>query len=342
MVFVESKMMITFYFRNVIGGIQTHVLSLKREFEKLGHDVSIIDQNVLLSKMIGDFYGIEIKPKEVLNLSKDADILHIHHGSTLSEFFIPFVKTSNIPIVNTFHIPVSSDAFDPARIPITLLARLYSARSRAFISVSNRVASILQNYCKTFVIPNGVDTEKFHPDDRKCRTLIKIGFLGRLSKEKNIFSLIRAIKYIDGVELRIAGRGPLYHKIKELEDEKVKVLGFVDDAAEFLRSLDIFVLPSFREAQPITILEAMASGLPIVATDVGDNRYFVTEEGRYRNGVLCRTDPEDIKRAINKVIEDDIELLGKNSRKRVEREFTWENIARKTLEVYRFAINRSM
>jgi glycosyltransferase involved in cell wall biosynthesis len=115
-----------------------------------------------------------------------------------------------------------------------------------------------------------------------------------------------------------------------MEDERIKVLGYVEDAPSFYRSVDVFLLPSKLEAQPIALLEAMASGLPIIATDVGDNKYFVQE-----NGIICGTTAKEIGAAIKEMLSEDLEKMGLESRRIVERDYTWDKIAERTLEVYR-------
>jgi len=125
----------------------------------------------------------------------------------------------------------------------------------------------------------------------------------------------------------IAGQ-PL--EIKKMEDERIKVLGYVEDAPSFYRSVDVFLLPSKLEAQPIALLEAMASGLPIIATDVGDNKYFIKE-----NGIICGTTTKEIGATIKEMLSEDLEKMGAESRRIVERDYTWDKIAGRTLEVYR-------
>ena len=156
-------MKIAFYFRNVPGGIKTHVDMLVKHIQSFGHETKIIDQNTLGSHMLGDFYGFENGVKRIKEEISDCDILHIHHGATFSEFVIPFYSIKT-PITNTFHIPIgdSLQGILTSSV-IRLLARLYSKRSKAYISVSHNVASKLERYNKTVTIPNGVDIDLFHP-----------------------------------------------------------------------------------------------------------------------------------------------------------------------------------
>ncbi len=356
-------MKIAFYHRNVSGGIKTHVEALTQEFEKSGHEVKKIDQFSLGSHMLGNSsggisYGFDLALRKIKKEVEDCDVLHIHHAATFSEFFLPFSSIcAEHCLVNTFHIP-AGDCLggEFAKVLIATLASLYAGRSKKFISVSAEIAADIRRYScgygydeddngsgtETVVIPNGVDITHFYPleEDEKARIKkekgVCIGYLGRLSHEKNIINMIRAVKRLtsesglDNIYLKIAGTGPLYEKIKKMEDERIKVLGYVEDASSFYRSLDVFLLPSKLEAQPIALLEAMASGLPIIATDVGDNKYFV--QG---NGIICGASAKEISSAIKGILSEDLKKMGEESRRRVEREYTWDKIAERTLEVYK-------
>ncbi len=356
-----KEMKIAFYHRSVSGGIKTHVEALTREFEKSGHEVKKIDQFSLGSYMLGNSsggisYGFDLALRKIKKEVEDCDVLHIHHAATFSEFFLPFSSIcAEHSLVNTFHIP-AGDCLggEFAKVLIATLASLYAGRSKKFISVSAEIAADIRRYScgydeddngnrtETVVIPNGVDITRFYPleEDEKARIKkekgVCIGYLGRLSPEKNIINMIRAVKRLtsesglDNIYLKIAGTGPLYEKIKKMEDERIKVLGYVEDAPSFYRSVDVFLLPSKLEAQPIALLEAMASGLPIIATDVGDNRYFV--QG---NGIICGASAKEISSAIKGILSEDLKKMGEESRRRVERDYTWDKIAERTLEVYK-------
>jgi len=268
---------------------------------------------------------------------------------------------------------------EAARTYISLIVTLYTGRSKKFISVSAENAEYLRQHCyidkiydykseirttgksksksksksiknrtELVVIPNGVDLNRFYPADRnkdKNREVrsdrkkpITIGYLGRLSPEKNVIGMIKAMKALkeDKICLKVAGTGPLFAKVKKMEDERIKILGYVEDAPSFYRSLDVFLLPSKLEAQPITLLEAMASGLPIIATDVGDNKHFISE-----NGILCGTSVKEIGAAIETMLSEQSSWakMGMESWKIVGQNYTWDKIARRTLEVYRTALS---
>lgn len=355
---VSKTMKIAFYHRNVSGGIKTHVEALSHEFEKLGHEVKRIDQFSLGSYMLGNSaggisYGFDFALRKIKKEVADCDVLHIHHSATFSEYFLPFSSIcSEVNIVNTFHIQAGEGlGGEAAKTLISMLVTLYTGRSKNFISVSAEIAEYIRQHCYVYsnngygtelvVIPNGVDIHRFYPaekDEKESNNKEKsicLGYLGRLSPEKNVINMIKAVKTldVDNISLKIAGAGPLYSKVKKLEDERIKVLGYVEDAPSFYRSVDVFLLPSKLEAQPIALLEAMASGLPIIATDVGDNKYFVRG-----NGIICGTSVKEIGAAIKEMLRGDMGKMGAESRKLVECDYTWDKIAERTLEVYKNAL----
>jgi glycosyltransferase involved in cell wall biosynthesis len=352
-------MKIAFYHRNVSGGIKTHVQSLAQQFEKLGHEIKRIDQFSLGSHMLGNSaggisYGFDFALRKIKKEVEDCDILHIHHAATFSEFFLPFSSIcSEVNIVNTFHIQAGEGlSGEVARTLISMLVMLYTGRSKKFISVSAEIAEYIRQHCfgyanggtgngtELIVIPNGVDTARFYPAAQEEKEHagndghIRFGYLGRLSPEKNVIKLIKAFKARDAqnVSLTLAGAGPLYAKVKQLEDDRVKVLGYVEDAPAFYQSIDAFILPSKLEAQPIALLEAMASGLPIIASDVGDNKHFV-----HGNGILCGTTVKELNAAMSELLAGDLPKMGRESRRMVERDYTWETIAARTLAAYKSA-----
>lgn len=112
----------------------------------------------------------------------------------------------------------------------------------------------------------------------------RIGFVGRLSEEKGVDFLLRAMRIVvdkfPDIHLTIVGTGPLMRNFiiytKKLQlTENVHFTGYVPNVFTILKTLDVFVLPSRTEGCPIVILEAMASGLPVIATSVGGNPELV-------------------------------------------------------------------
>lgn len=189
---------------------------------------------------------------------------------------------------------------------------------------------------KVIAIQNGLDLQPFIAsfDKNEVRRHLFpeinanfwFGTLGRLSEVKNHERLIDAFgkvvrKYPKTV-LLIAGVGHLEKRLKEKVEEKsleenIFFLGFRDDAPEVLRCLDTFLLPSLREGLPLSMIEAMATGLPVIASEAGGIPEVFASE---KFGFLI--DPMDVERlsaAMNTIISlpsDERLTLGESSRKR--------------------------
>jgi glycosyltransferase involved in cell wall biosynthesis len=141
---------------------------------------------------------------------------------------------------------------------------------------------------KVMYIPNGVDTEFFVPAERGRGSAdeLVIGTAGQLRPEKKQDDLIALCAQLQSsmpVRLRIAGEGPERERLEECArashlGDRVEFLGQIRDLRNFYRSLDLFALTSSTEQMPISVLEAMASGLSVIGTDVGDVKQMVSPE----------------------------------------------------------------
>lgn len=142
--------------------------------------------------------------------------------------------------------------------------------------------------------------------------------VGELNENKNHETVIRAIKDLD-VYYIIAGKGDLREHLQSVIDgfgmtERVKLLGFRRDVAELYQAADIYVLPSIREGLNLSIMEAMASGLPVVCGQIRGNIDLIDEDG----GALF--DPHSVdecKKSLEEVFSRERECLGKHNIKKV-------------------------
>ena len=171
--------------------------------------------------------------------------------------------------------------------------RFLSSFVHSFACVSQRLRTWLEEEVRVrrpvFQIYNGVDTERFRPGDGSplraelglSREAFVIGVVARLVPVKNLPLLLQAVERLHptGPEtvLLVVGDGPERTRLEARAGAGVRFLGEREDVPDLLRSLDLFVLPSLSEGISLTLLEGMASGLPVVTTRVGGNPEIVEE-----------------------------------------------------------------
>ena len=136
---------------------------------------------------------------------------------------------------------------------------------------------------KVHLIPNGVDTARFAPAPRSARGARNVLYVGRLSPEKNLGSIVdAAARLANHFELRLTfvGDGPARADL-EAETRRRNVAAEFVPVVEhrrvpaFLTAADAFVLPSYTEGHPKILLEAMSAGVPCIASDVTGNRAII-------------------------------------------------------------------
>jgi glycosyltransferase involved in cell wall biosynthesis len=191
-------------------------------------------------------------------------------------------------------------------------------------------------------IRNGIDTSIFHPGSttRDTGSGPRIGTVGRLIRDKAVDVLISAMPQIaaehSGAELLIAGDGPERQRLEQLAvGQPVRFLGQLASpaqVADFLRGLDLFVLASRYEGLPNAVLEALACGIPVVATDVPGMAEAVGQAA-----LLVRPDdPERLAAAVT-------QRLAEASRQHSAppAALSFEEVAQQHLDVFTLALDGS-
>lgn len=192
-------------------------------------------------------------------------------------------------------------------------------------------------------IPNGVARIERAPASEIARFGLEPGryflYAGRLSPEKGLHVAIEAHRTIEGVTLALAG-GSSYSEgyMRELRDQgrdRVVFTGFLTGPLlrEIYSNALAFLLPSRMEGLSVALLEAMAYGLPVIASDIPENRELVDECGGY---LFRLDDVEDLRRAMRMVAADPATAAetGRTARDRVRARFDWDHIAAETAAFY--------
>lgn len=257
------------------------------------------------------------------------------------------VTTHSINYENSFTIRTMSRASYPYyRYHLTYPHRIIavSKASREFIKRFTRVP--------VRIVPNGINIERFDipVSKEEAKELLNLDgkvvlYVGRLEPRKGVGTLISAMKDVDGT-LLVAGSGSmlpvLRNKAKLLGiSNRVKFLGTVSYSILplYYRASDVFVLPSLSEAFGIVLLEAMASGTPVVGTKVGGIPEIVDGCGM----LVPPGNARALSSAINEILNNqNLERkLGKLGKRRVERVYDWSVVVKSVERVYRESLEEA-
>ena len=186
------------------------------------------------------------------------------------------------------------------------------------------------------VIPNYVDTDLFEPARLNKSEFPRAGYVGRLEPKKNVINLAKAFEGLD-LELEIVGEGSLREELEATaKNARLNLLlrGQMANSmlAKFYQSLSFYVQPSHLEHHPKTLIEAMACGLPVIASNRKGNRELIQN---MRTGILCETDSSSIRKSIVWILEHPEEAieLGSNARQFVADNFSMETVLKAEIKL---------
>jgi glycosyltransferase involved in cell wall biosynthesis len=218
------------------------------------------------------------------------------------------------------------------------------------VAESERQAGLRARTCRratTVVIHNGVGLDRPRRTGAAQAGPATLLSVGRLREPKDFTTLVRAVATCEpgSVRLLVAGDGPdrpgLTTEIARLGlDGAVELLGTRDDVDQLLAAADLFVLSSRSEGMPMSVLEAMAAGVPVIASAVGGIPELVRDG---ETGALVPPgDPDRLGGAIRRLAGDPAlrQRYGEAGRARAEREFALENCRQAHLELYRSVLRR--
>jgi glycosyltransferase involved in cell wall biosynthesis len=281
-----------------------------------------------------------------------AAIVHCHHYSPLVYGALARLWSPGLRVVFTEHGRLSDAAPSrKRRMANMVFARV--PRAAFAVSADLREHLIAEGFppARIGVIHNGIDVgPPPQPSDRQAvrarlgvaDDALVIGTIARLDPVKDLGSLIRAVAGMSGdrsVMLVIIGDGPERQNLERLASDLrcasvVRFIGHRDDARAWLPACDVYVNSSISEGVSLTVLEAMAAGLPIVATRVGGTPEVVDESC----GVLVAPrNPAALREALSALASDPgcRRRLGEAARARVSERFTLERMVNEYRRVYR-------
>jgi phosphatidyl-myo-inositol alpha-mannosyltransferase len=364
--------LVTPYVYPLPGGVTEHVHFLYENLRTRGHDVRIITSSHGLQRSSegdvvrigkgfsmpanGSMGTITLSPRFLSQVrdmleAERFDLLHFH------EPFVPFLspivlRLSTSVNVATFH---AYGGWSPAYEFGSRVLRGYAERLHGRIAVSAAARHFIDRYFPGDykVIPNGVDVDRYRravPLARWQDGTRNILFVGRHEPRKGLLELLKAFRILrkTGCDCRllIVGSGPqereAHRYVLTRRLRGVEFLGRVSDTekAQLFRTADVYVSPATgRESFGIVLLEAMAAGTPVVASDIHGYKGVVRRD---REGLLVPPrKPKAIAAAIARLLADDTlrEQMGASGIERAE-EFSWPRVTAKVDAYYGFVIRR--
>lgn len=255
---------------------------------------------------------------EGLLMDHEVDVVHVSAPFSTLDFRLPrLCRRLGIPMVVTFHVPFAQDLSiweSLAALTYRRYARSLAACDRVIVlgrAQRRRLVELGVPDRSIVVLPNGVDTGKYSPGPSTAPDSFQaeriFTFVGRIDPEKQVESLLKAFLAVsppDSVRLVLVGGGvDLARLRRKYRDGRIVFLGTVLDETrriEILRGSDAFFLPSRVEAMSLALLEAMASGVAVVATGVGNHAEVIGDAG-----LLLRPSRliEDLESAIKRCIQ---------------------------------------
>lgn len=347
------------------GGITSYVLSLGKGLKEIGHEVKIASRggeklNLLKTLGIEHFFlnlftKSEISPKvfrakrELLSILKQEKFDLLHAQTRLTRVIAQYVQNKlAIPFISTAH------GFYKKRFA----HRIFPCWGEGIIAVSKAVEKHLKDNLglsgmRIKVIYNGIETidlKKYRQEAGVLKNKLGlkegpvIGIVSRLSEIKGHLYLIRAMRYIlekiPSAQLIIIGEGRMKKALLKLIQDlnmgrNVFLIPSLSDKYLMFSLIDVFVLPSLEEGLGLVILEAMAGGIPVVASEVGGIPEIIKNG---ENGLLVLPrDEKGLAEAIIKILENSTfrDRIVINAKHTIESKFSLRDMVKKTEEFYR-------
>ena len=354
------------------GGVQTHIRELAQQLRAWDHDVRIIAPCADPSKVADEGFipmgrpfplpsrgsvgrisvSVWLRPKIKRMLDEQQfDVIHMHEPFS-SYVCVGMLSQSNAVNIATFHAYPGSRVYDLGGARI---AQPYFKMLHGRIAVSEPAKEYISSHFEGDyeLIPNGVRIDQYQqgvdPFPHLQDGMINLLFLGRADKRKGLKYLLLAYSKLkwDWPNLRLIVLGPgnpndeCQRIIAERSLQDIEFVGAVSDEEKFryLKTADIYCSPATGgESFGIVLVEAMAAGLPIVASEIPGYMTVV------RSGVEAMTfPPKDVgalAEALGQLLDDgDLKRrLAENSLRRAD-DFRWERVARQVLDYYRTCMN---
>lgn len=348
----------------VLGGIENHIRVLAEAQAAAGHQVTVLVCDPGRRTRRETMNGVTVvragrlttrasmplslaQPRELLR--HRPDIVHVQSPYPLGELANWLTRRGRATVITYQSDVVRQQGW----------LRLYAPLLRRVLRAADRIIATSPRYIETSpwlspvaatcaVVPLGVDAAVFRPGETRHHESPRLLFVGRLRYYKGLDTLLNALTQLPGVSLTVAGDGPMRAPWEALArelglGERVRFAGDVDDAdlPGLYHQADLFVLPANARAEAFgtVLLEAMASGLPCVTTELGTGTSWIVHHS-VTGLVVPPADAGALAQAIASLLADAPRraAMGAAGRARVEERFTVERMIEGVAAVYRQAV----
>lgn len=272
---------------NVKGGISTVIKGYLNSDLSKNNRIFLVSSHVDGTKFIKSVQAIfGLMKTFVYLIFKKIDVVHIHGSDIISSsrkyFFFKLVKPFSPKVIYHFHGASFLEQYRKAPVKWREWIKYLFEKADLVICLSESWKKFIQEIAPQSdinVIPNSVKLPNLHQKRDKDDGAIRLTFLGLIGERKGVFDLLKVVKrLIDDdfkLKLHVGGNGEIERLRKTIADltiaGEVECLGWISEKQrdKLLRETDIFVLPSYGEGMPMSILEAMSYSVPVVSTTVG-------------------------------------------------------------------------
>ncbi|OPY44820.1 MAG: putative glycosyl transferase [Methanosaeta sp. PtaU1.Bin028] len=350
------------------GGVESYVSNLSRELAEMGHDVRIVCADSAGQREMSGSFSIKtlwtagmiantnITPALPLTLLKeDFDIVHAHLPTPWSaDWSAMTARLKGRPLVLTYHSDIMGRglAGHVARAyNRTALWPLLKAADRIIVARSRFISHYLTGFQdKIETIPMGVNIEALRPlPGARIGDIFFLSVLDEFHDFKGLDVLLRSIKIVKRqlpqVRLVVGGSGTLLDRYRHIASamgvaDNVDFVGHISagQLADYYNGCGLFVLPSTdpqRETFGIVLIEALACGRPVVATEIAGAADDIAEMGA---GIIVKPDDDAaLAKAIISILENEdlASRMGRTGRRLAVERYSWKSVARRTERVYR-------
>jgi len=355
------------------GGVEFHVDEISRRLVKKGHRIDVYVRDWYTDKNLKQYQGMKLIHTPTINtkhldafihsftssfhsIFQDYDIIHYHALGPSVFCWLPKIFRDKRVVVTLHGLDWKRGKwgfFAKTFLKFTERTAIYLPEKTIVVSKTQKKYFESKYGKEVTYIPNGVNIPQIKARNKITEEKYDLNgkdyllWMGRLTPEKRVDWLIKAFKKIKGrisnLKLVIAGGSSAtdeYIKgLKKLteDDKQIIFTGYVggQKKEELFSNALLFVLPSYLEGLPIALLEAMSYKLPCLVSNIPPHKEVINEEV---DGFLFQSDDfYDLVKKLGELLQNRERLrnIGENARRKVEKEYNWNEVVRKTEEVYR-------